>query len=130
MQIPKIRHDKVEVFDSENNRLSASKKFIHRIPVRRSLLPQQINELPFAFAPVEDSFGRVRGLMVREKIQIPVKTVLGFTKGDILTSVGRVPVTSPEHLRRLLQKIRYTGEASATIERKGEPHKLFFQLVQ
>lgn len=126
---PKVRHHKVVAYDSDNKKVDASKKYIHRVLVRKESLPNYVQDLPFSFVPIEDSSGRIRGLMVREKVQIFVDSVMGLTKGDILTSVDRTPVASIRELRQLVDTIRYKGKSTVTIERKGEPHKLFYVLA-
>lgn len=126
---PKVRHHKVSAYDSDNKKIAASKRYIHRVMVRKESLPKQVQDLPFDFVPIEDSSGRIRGLMVREKVQIFTDSVMGLAKGDILTSVDRTPVQSLREMRQLVDSIRYKGQSTATIERRGEPHKLFFVLA-
>lgn len=126
---PEIRNHKVSVVQDGKEIAAGQNKHIHNIKLLKRRLPNSPSELPFEFLPIQDSQERIRGLMVRERVPVYSKFIMGLTKGDIITNIEQVVASSDSEIRLLLDTLRYKGKATVSIERDGKPHKLFFSTL-
>lgn len=126
---PEVRKHKVSVFQDGKEVAAEKNRHIHHIKLLKRRLPNSPNELPFEFLPITDSQERIRGLMVRERMPVYSKYIMGLTKGDIITNIEQVTASSDNEIRLLLDTIRYKGKATVSIERDGKPHKIFFSTL-
>ena len=71
-----------------------------------------------------DGAGKERGIRVRKESTAETLALLGLKSEDVITAIGRRRVTTPEDLQLLDSELRSGG--SLTLERGGNPHKIYF----
>ena len=84
--------------------------------------------LPFSVVPQRDVHGQIAGLFLSQSPGLKNDVTLGFEDSDLITAVGRRFTKTPKDLWFLIEELRSKKEATATIQRGGRPHKIFYYL--
>ena len=104
---------------------------IHRITLSREVLAelQHYSRVEEIAIPGKDGRGTFQGLKVRKAVPPNILQNLGLQSGDVVTAFGIRNVQSDMSFMEFLLSLDALDDSSLTFIRKGQAHKVLYQLV-
>ena len=133
---PEITHEgnfKVSVNANGKKVSDFNDRLIHQVTISRKDLAlisgtQKELRLPFVGKPEVDHSGKLAGVRLTEVRTKEVLPTLGLEDGDLVTAVGKKHTSSFADLRQIALELKKNHSTTATMVRRGRPHKIFYSL--
>lgn len=107
---------------------------VHRMYYKPAELDALKHDWPDSFSkqlkgtPEFDTLGKLMGVRIVATSGASSKEMLGFKLGDLITAAGTTHIGSLDQLDTVLSDLSAKRQASITLVRNGQPHKILYYL--